>query len=101
MQPILISRFLINLREAGTPNMTDMPRLSRFTVPNFQVPAIQTIVGNMGEPLEHGPRNNEVEDTDTTRGVSLDIIANGNEGLERSSAGVTATATGSFVLLHR
>lgn len=54
---ILISRFLINLRNAAEPNRsndTAMQHFSRFSVPGFRVPigTIDRVVGNLGEPLE-------------------------------------------------
>ena len=57
MQPaILINRFIINLRslnkiEDPTYN-SDANHLSRFSAPNFVVNS--NILGNIGEPLEHG-----------------------------------------------
>ncbi|KAJ3553519.1 hypothetical protein NM688_g3566 [Phlebia brevispora] len=57
MQPILISRFIVNLRKVNSPpadqSMATM-RFSRFTMPNFHVPTMDNVVGNLGEPLEHG-----------------------------------------------
>ena len=62
MPSILISRFIINLRQLdkyeseGATGITEMPagRFSQFSVPNFRVPTMDDVVGNMGEPLEHG-----------------------------------------------
>ncbi|KAJ3533945.1 hypothetical protein NM688_g7208 [Phlebia brevispora] len=56
VQPILISRFLINLRQLKEPSNRAAvnSHFSQFSVVNFSVPTIQTIVGNMGEPLQHG-----------------------------------------------
>ena len=67
MQPVLVSRFLLNLRSAGTSNPA-LPTISsdatfqasRFTVPGFRVPstvmtaASEAIVGNLGETLHQG-----------------------------------------------
>ena len=41
-----------------------MARFSKFTVPNFHVPTIKGIVGNMGEPLEHEDDQGYVMDND-------------------------------------
>lgn len=55
LESILISRFLLNLRHADAPEDSIQLEASRFSVPvNFRVPTMQSIMGNMGEPLEHG-----------------------------------------------
>lgn len=52
IQPILISRFLINLRRsAGT---YDHATGSDFSAPRFRTSVVATVVGDMGEPLQHG-----------------------------------------------
>lgn len=50
----MISRFLINLRKAAEPqaNETAMEHFSRFSVPGFHIPTIDSVVGDMGEPLD-------------------------------------------------
>ena len=59
LQPILISRFIINLRRTQHANdATDMARQSRF-ISNFRVPTLASFVGNMGEPLEFGARDGD------------------------------------------
>lgn len=65
LQPILISRFLLNLRYVDSPqDDTGMARFSKFTAPNLHVPTIKSIVGNMGEPLEHEDDQGYVMDND-------------------------------------
>ncbi|PSR75261.1 hypothetical protein PHLCEN_2v9227 [Hermanssonia centrifuga] len=70
VEPILISRFLLNLRQVGVEvdpvNSTQDASTSRFSGPGFRVPTLESIlmVGNMGEDLDHGPA--ELEDTETT-----------------------------------
>ncbi|THG93977.1 hypothetical protein EW026_g7398 [Hermanssonia centrifuga] len=55
LQPILTSRFLLNLRQAGEPkNETNETFNSRFTVPGFRVPTLASIIDNIGEDLDHG-----------------------------------------------
>lgn len=62
LQPILISRFLLNLRHADSPE-DSTSRLARFPTPlNFRAPTLQSIVGNMGEPLDHGYQEDTYED---------------------------------------
>ncbi|KAJ3545263.1 hypothetical protein NM688_g5644 [Phlebia brevispora] len=48
---IVISRFLINLRQANSAAPSDMTRFSHFSAPNFHVPTLPEIIGNLGEPL--------------------------------------------------
>ncbi len=55
LQPILISRFLLNLRRAGESQDTQNTTVSRFSVPAFRVPTLaSSAMGNMGENLDHG-----------------------------------------------
>ncbi|THG93780.1 hypothetical protein EW026_g7554 [Hermanssonia centrifuga] len=62
MQPILISRFLLNLRQVGSPEIDSQEAFhSQFSVPGFRVPSLASIVGNMGEDLEHSILAEEVE----------------------------------------
>lgn len=63
LQPILLSRFLINLRQADSPeDSIQASHLSRFSAPNFRVPTLQSIMGNMGESLEYGAEEDEAEE---------------------------------------
>lgn len=51
----MITRFLINLREAEKPTTaSDLERFSRFSAPNFHIPTLPDLLGNMGQPLGHG-----------------------------------------------
>lgn len=67
LTPILISRFLLNLRQLGTSEVEDSEHSGHRDSPsqhmstvNFRLP--DSIVGNMGEPLEHGVDIEEGED---------------------------------------
>ncbi|EKM51647.1 uncharacterized protein PHACADRAFT_199151 [Phanerochaete carnosa HHB-10118-sp] len=55
MPSVLISRFILNLRQLSqtdsTESTADVDRFSRFSVPNFRVPS--DLLGNIGEPLDH------------------------------------------------
>ncbi|THG94501.1 hypothetical protein EW026_g6979 [Hermanssonia centrifuga] len=63
LQPILISRFLLNLRQVGSPENDSQEAFnSQFSVPGFCVPTMESIIGNMGENLDHGGPTEEVED---------------------------------------
>ncbi|PSS32229.1 hypothetical protein PHLCEN_2v1998 [Hermanssonia centrifuga] len=63
LQPILISRFLLNLRQVGSPEIDSQEAFnSQFSVPGFRVPSLASIVGNMGNDLEHGDLAEEVDD---------------------------------------
>ena len=42
--------------ESVNSNVTD---LSQFSIPNFRMPTIASIIGDMGQPLEHGPTAGE------------------------------------------
>ncbi|THG94849.1 hypothetical protein EW026_g6701 [Hermanssonia centrifuga] len=83
LTPILISRFLLNLRQLGEPENETQSRFnSRFSVPGFRVPTLESIVGNMGADLYHGPAeevDGEVKEADMDGGDAevsmLDVIA--------------------------
>ncbi len=63
LQPILISRFLLNLCQVGSPEINSQEAFnSQFSVPGFRVPSLASIIGNMGEDLDHGGPAEEVED---------------------------------------
>ncbi|KAF7798787.1 hypothetical protein EIP86_010012 [Pleurotus ostreatoroseus] len=58
VQSILISRFLVNLRQSGggptaANNFARLRSLSRFSVPNFHIPTMEeSVINPMGGPLE-------------------------------------------------
>ncbi|THG92567.1 hypothetical protein EW026_g8373 [Hermanssonia centrifuga] len=61
LTPILISRFLLNLRQLGEPeNEIQSCFDPQFSVLGFRVPTSTSIVGNMGADLDHSP----AEETD-------------------------------------
>lgn len=87
LEPILISRFLINLRQADTPeDSMHASHLSRFSTPNFRVPTLQSFVGNMGESLEHGTGHDEDKDA----AVDILVPLTSTNG-DASRAGPTTT----------
>ncbi|KAJ3528471.1 hypothetical protein NM688_g7995 [Phlebia brevispora] len=51
---VIISRFLMNLRRVNTQTADSGARSSRFSVPNFRMPNLRSIIGNLGEPLAAG-----------------------------------------------
>ncbi|KAJ3536879.1 hypothetical protein NM688_g6776 [Phlebia brevispora] len=51
---IVVSRFLINLGEGNAGSPSDTANSSMFSVPNFHIPTLPSIVGNLGEPLTDG-----------------------------------------------
>ncbi|THG94777.1 hypothetical protein EW026_g6758 [Hermanssonia centrifuga] len=64
LQPILISRFLLNLRQVGSPEIDSQEAFSsQFSAPGFRVPTLASIIGNMGEDLDHGGPDGEVKAT--------------------------------------
>ncbi|PSS38106.1 hypothetical protein PHLCEN_2v48 [Hermanssonia centrifuga] len=85
---ILISRFLLNLRQLGEPENETQSRFnSRFSIPGFRVPTLETVVGNMGADLGRGPAeeiDDEAEEVDMdgtdAQNVVLDGIAEDTSG---------------------
>lgn len=63
MTPILISRFLLNLRQLGESEPVSVYN-SRFSIPGFRVQTLRSIIGNMGEDLDHGrdAQNHYIDD---------------------------------------
>ncbi|KAJ3538254.1 hypothetical protein NM688_g6546 [Phlebia brevispora] len=51
---VMLSRFLINLREVDAATPSDNSRPSRFSEPNFRRSTLNSIVGNLGEQLADG-----------------------------------------------
>ena len=78
LQPILIQRFIINLRQLSVPSITDTTRrdLHSHSV-NFRLPNRQTVIGNMGESLQFGGDEDDDEPIGTTEHGT--IIGNGQE----------------------
>ncbi|KAJ3552537.1 hypothetical protein NM688_g4102 [Phlebia brevispora] len=89
---VLVSRFLINLRQVDSPNMSErsvkMDRFSQFSMPNFHVPTINDFVGNMGESLEYGAADEVFEDATEVMGSTDEVanIAGGSEGPSESAS---------------
>ncbi|PSR84397.1 hypothetical protein PHLCEN_2v5454 [Hermanssonia centrifuga] len=68
LTPILISRFLLNLRQLGEPeNGTEDAPDSRLSIPGFRIVTLTSIVGNMGEELNR-------LGTEEDAGVGMDSI---------------------------
>lgn len=89
LQLIIISRLLINLREAcdgpqSTPSISDAAHFSRFTAPGFRVPTLDDVIGNLGESVGYdnaersdmidGPENQITEDAASARRNSEELI---------------------------
>ncbi len=65
LNPILISRFLLNLRQLDEPKNETQSRFnSQFSIPGFRVPTSTSIVGNMGAELDHGPAEEADNDSE-------------------------------------
>lgn len=57
--PILVSRFIFNLRQLNPQDNTPAAgHFSNFSVPNFRV--TETVFANFAEPLEHGGADESV-----------------------------------------
>lgn len=75
IQPILISRFLLNLRQVDAhKGPAEAASLSSFSVPNFRIPTIHTFVGNMGEPLEYEAPNSDERSRTTERTLGAEEL---------------------------
>ncbi len=75
LQSMLISRFLLNLRQVGSPEGDSQTVFnSQFSAPGFRVPTLGSMIGNMGQDLDHNPAE-EVEDEDGAENVSDSVQA--------------------------
>lgn len=57
MPPVLISRFLINLRRVdyqASEHDIDNEEYSQSMTVNFRIPTVQSVIGNLGETLYDG-----------------------------------------------
>ncbi|PSR89006.1 hypothetical protein PHLCEN_2v4968, partial [Hermanssonia centrifuga] len=90
LTPILISRFLLNLRQLGEPENETQSRFnSRVSIPGFRVPTLESVVGNMGADLDHGPTK-EVDE-------GADIPVNGGHLAEAALNGISENGPGVLV----
>ncbi len=90
LTPILISRFLLNLRQLGEPENETQSRFnSRVSIPGFRVPTLESVVGNMGADLDHGPTK-EVDE-------GADIPVNGGHLAEAALDGISENGPGVLV----
>ncbi|KAJ3549533.1 hypothetical protein NM688_g5166 [Phlebia brevispora] len=74
MPSILISRFIVNLRrvqDAPTRDISGVRGLSQFSVANFRVPTMQSVVGNMGEPLQHSTITDHTDRNEDRDNISI------------------------------
>ncbi|THG94788.1 hypothetical protein EW026_g6748 [Hermanssonia centrifuga] len=82
LSPILVSRFLLNLRQLGEPqNETQSHFNSRFSIPGFRVPTLESVIGNMGADLDHGPAEEAIMDGGDAEVEVLDAIAEDGSGV--------------------
>ncbi|PSR76364.1 hypothetical protein PHLCEN_2v8504 [Hermanssonia centrifuga] len=71
-QPILISRFLLNLRQVGASQDPQNTTVSRFSIPALRVPTLaSSALGNMGEDLDHGYTGDVDEEVEFERTGSV------------------------------
>lgn len=69
MTPILISRFLLNLRQLDhTSETLENSAFSQFSIPGFRYPS-SIAIGNLGASLEHMDENPDL-DLDSSAGAA-------------------------------
>ncbi|KAJ3545074.1 hypothetical protein NM688_g5670 [Phlebia brevispora] len=87
---LVLGRFLINLRQVDSPGPSEASRFSRFSVPNFRMPSLPNIVGNLGETLADAEEtfdygSSERADTDDTCEDCVKV-ASGSGDIEASTS---------------
>lgn len=61
---MIISRFILNLRRSDRKNQAVESRFSRFAASGFHVQTLEGFIGEMGQPLDHGFRDQNELDED-------------------------------------
>ncbi|KAJ3557357.1 hypothetical protein NM688_g1516 [Phlebia brevispora] len=97
---IILSRFLINLRQVNVPESGNAARFSRFSPPNFRMPSIPSIVGNLGELLARNEDDPDNEDHIVTEAVEDDTGAAVNSGEEADTSDVIYIGIGEIEDVH-
>ncbi|KAJ3559722.1 hypothetical protein NM688_g173 [Phlebia brevispora] len=95
---VILSRFLINLRQVNTAGPSSVTHLSRFSVPRFHMPSVPTIIGNLGEPLAPGEEHWDNEDCDIVEARKRDSSAISEP---REDAGIPAIDPGEISQVSR
>ncbi|KAJ3551466.1 hypothetical protein NM688_g4685 [Phlebia brevispora] len=87
---IILSRFLINLRQVDSPEPDSAARSSHFSAPSFRRPSVSSIVGNLGEMLPDGEENPALDDEDHNAAAVYedDIRADSKSVLEAGMSSV-------------
>ncbi len=89
LQPILVSRFLLNLRQiTETEHEREDAYNSSFSIPRFRVPTLASILGNLGEDLVHSFAE---DDNDTPYDLSQERAEDGVSTLDSVVACETPT----------
>ena len=95
--PILMNRFIINLRAlsaaSGSPQDTSVRQhWSRFSVPNFYIPDSKSFLGNIGADLQDG---HEPTDSDLCGHNEMDAVCFEIESSPGAELKKTSTTPGS------
>ncbi|KAF7794603.1 hypothetical protein EIP86_005739 [Pleurotus ostreatoroseus] len=85
MPKVLLSRFIINLRQFDIriSNSTVTQQRSRFSTITFRVPTKDEVIGNLGEPLDFGAY--QVDDGEHIEHVDLEAQQETTGDARRSS----------------
>ncbi|KAJ3550510.1 hypothetical protein NM688_g5064 [Phlebia brevispora] len=87
---IILSRFLIGLRKVDPVASIEASRFSVFSSPNFRIPTLPDIIGNLGEPLEGDNQaftfEEHEEDVDSFKESSHTVLASRGIDIEGASA---------------
>ena len=87
--PVLMNRFIINLRSLNTAGSSQgssaRQHWSRFSVPNFHIP--DSFIGNIGEDLQdgHEPADDDLDGHHETDAIRLNTEGSPGTELEEKS----------------
>ncbi|KAJ3554759.1 hypothetical protein NM688_g2940 [Phlebia brevispora] len=95
---IVLSRFLINLRQVNSAEYSNNSiHFSRFSVPNFHVPTLPSIIGNLGEPMADEDRftyDEEHDDMESPDNCPHELVSPAKEDIEETPNTSNSTSGG-------
>ncbi|KAJ3552742.1 hypothetical protein NM688_g3993 [Phlebia brevispora] len=98
---ILISRFIINLRQVESLASGSRSRLCSMSAPRFRVPSIPEMIGNLGEPLSNGDEAHEVRHTESCAECCNELHNRDNDGDRVSRTAEGDSSSGDMLKMQR
>ena len=97
--PVLMNRFVINLRSLSSPDLSQggsaRQLWSRFSEPNFRIPDSKSFLGNIGEDLQYG--HESADDDYTSNDQTMDTVCPNTEDSPGAELEEASTTPGSSI----